>query len=176
MQTWCVDCLRLSPKTESLYDLGTEGWRAVGGIAGSYFEWRCPECWGAFKEVMGEAAVSSARFRAAAAIVPPPLEDAESHVRSSDGSTYPLDTPRESRFVLIASEVHEIFDVLAQVPVRASTRAHDLLMRARDYESIVSRWSSAPPAEEEQVELFDRVSRLHADATALVAAYHRGGR
>jgi len=46
----CVDCSKLSPKTQTAHTLisAQHGWRllrasdATGGVG---YEWRCPQCW-----------------------------------------------------------------------------------------------------------------------------------
>src|ERR1700722_13629568 len=125
MQAWCVDCRQLSPKTETIYELGAEGWRVVGSANGAHFEWRCPACWLAFKELMWEASASSARFRAAAAIEsrgssspPPPLERTGGQATYSDDAP---DTNHDNRLTMIASVIGDVFRVLA--PVLSATPA-----------------------------------------------------
>jgi hypothetical protein len=175
MQAWCVDCLVLSTKTDRLYDLGAEGWRAVKGTEESQLEWRCPDCWPAFKEVMGGAVASSARFRAAAAIDPIGSGDAGKGTQSGE-HTIGTEASGGARRAMIEGVIREIFDVLSLVPVRASSRALHLLTRATKYELIVSRWSAVPASEAEQIAVFEKISRLRADAQALAGAYHRAGR
>jgi hypothetical protein len=175
MQTWCIDCRTISPKTESLYELGAEGWRATRGVDGAHFEWRCPACWIVFKEAMGDAVASSACFRAAPAIEQPISGDTAEWTQSGERPTHAEDdTLPDNRPNMIVRTLHEVFDALSRVPV--SSRSRELRARADRYQSLVSHWTAAPPSREEQLDVFDRLSRLHADASALVAACRRFAR
>jgi hypothetical protein len=172
MQTWCIDCGTLSPKTGSLYELGTEGWRAMRGVEGSHFEWRCPACWRAYTDVMGDAAVSSARFRAAPPIEEPLADENQEWAQSGERPSYADDATRpDGRASMIARTMQEIDDALATAP--ASTRTRDLLASAERVRSIVAHWKVAPPSADEQLAVFDQLSRLHADALAFLAATRR---
>jgi hypothetical protein len=75
---------------------------------------------------------------------------------------------------MFASTLRAVFDALSTVP--ASSRARELHAHAERYQSIVSHWAAAPPSREEQLEVFDNLARLHADASALVAAHGRVAR
>jgi hypothetical protein len=174
MQAWCVDCRALSTKTETLYELGAEGWRVVGSANGAHFEWRCPACWLAFKELMQEASASSARFRAAAPVSSTPPAMAP----GGDGESSLEDTCEDGRATMIVAVIVDVFRLLSPIltTVPASARARDLHARAERHASVVSQWDVMTPGEEEQIALFDEASRLHADASALVTGYRRGGR
>jgi hypothetical protein len=60
----CVDCRKESPETETNYTLigSRHGWRLTrrAGTDGErVMEWRCPECWRAYKAGSGEVPHSS---------------------------------------------------------------------------------------------------------------------
>lgn len=48
-QRCCVDCAKLSPKTQTAHTLisAQHGWRLLRapGPVGVVYEWRCPQCW-----------------------------------------------------------------------------------------------------------------------------------
>jgi len=175
MQTWCIDCRMLSPKTESLYELGVAGWRAMRSLDGARFEWRCPACWGVFKEVMADSEASSARFTAA-----PPIDEALANDVADWGKSgeRPVsaadDTLPNNRPDMISRLLHSVFDALSQVP--PSSRVRELRRMALKCQSIVSHWVAAPPTREEQLRLFDDLARLHADASALLVVRGRATR
>ena len=64
----CADCRKLSPATETNYSLigAQHGWRLTRRLDAHgerIMEWRCPECWRAYKATLGDKAPSSGRVR-----------------------------------------------------------------------------------------------------------------
>lgn len=63
----CIDCAKRSPETETNYTLISAqfGWRLTrqrsptGDIS---VEWRCPDCWRAFKATKGDSLTPSERL------------------------------------------------------------------------------------------------------------------
>jgi hypothetical protein len=179
----CVDCARRSLPADGLLALHGEGWRSMQG-EGAQVEWRCADCWPVFREAMGEAAHSSTRFRAAATVEAREVLDARDSLASLDlersgervasRGAAPEDTQPESRSGMLRSAFRAIFATLARMPT--SPRVLALTARADAYHALVLRWRGAAPSRQEQEEVFEAVSKLHAVARSIEAARERSAR